>query len=136
MPNEQNLKSPRSTSEARERGRKGGIASGKARRERAMLREAADAILCQRLPPGEHERVLEEMGIPKTERTQAMLAALGMVVAAQNGNPTAFKRLMELRGEGIERHEVNTPDTGQLESILENLREHRRQQAEEEASAD
>lgn len=38
MANEQNLKPP-TTKEARERGRKGGIASGKARREKRTFRE-------------------------------------------------------------------------------------------------
>ena len=39
MANEQNLKPVRSKSEARSRGRKGGIASGKARRERKTLKD-------------------------------------------------------------------------------------------------
>ena len=33
----ENLKAPRTTEEARERGKKGGIASGKARREKKMM---------------------------------------------------------------------------------------------------
>lgn len=45
MPNIENLKPVRSTDEARERGRKGGIASGVARREIRDLREAlADSL--------------------------------------------------------------------------------------------
>ena len=44
MANEQNLKTP-STSEARERGRKGGINSGKARRRKADLRRMAQEVL-------------------------------------------------------------------------------------------
>lgn len=39
MANEQNLKPVRSKKEARERGKKGGIASGKARQERKTLKE-------------------------------------------------------------------------------------------------
>ena len=45
MANEQNLKPARSTDEARERGRKGGVASGKARREKKTAREYAIAAL-------------------------------------------------------------------------------------------
>ncbi len=44
MANEQNLKTP-STSEARERGSKGGINSGKARRRKADLRRMAQEVL-------------------------------------------------------------------------------------------
>jgi len=45
MANEKNLKPPRSTEEARERGKKGGIASGEARREKKSLKNAVLAIL-------------------------------------------------------------------------------------------
>ncbi|MEE0815502.1 MAG: hypothetical protein U0M13_07550, partial [Desulfovibrio fairfieldensis] len=41
----ENLKSPRSTEEARERGRKGGVASGQARRKKRALREYLEARL-------------------------------------------------------------------------------------------
>ena len=41
----ENLTSPRSTEEARERGRKGGVASGQARREKRALREYLEARL-------------------------------------------------------------------------------------------
>ena len=44
MANEQNLKTP-STSEARERGSKGGINSGKARKRKADLRRMAQEVL-------------------------------------------------------------------------------------------
>lgn len=44
MANEGNLKTP-STEEARRRGRKGGIASGKARREKKLFRETLESLL-------------------------------------------------------------------------------------------
>ena len=44
MPNEQNLRVPTS-SEARENGRKGGIASGEARRAKKSLREAMQILM-------------------------------------------------------------------------------------------
>jgi len=45
MANEQNLRPVRSTEEARERGRKGGIASGEARRKRRTLKDELIAML-------------------------------------------------------------------------------------------
>lgn len=51
MANEQNLKTP-STDEARSRGRKGGIASGKARREKKMFRETLESILTMSIKDG------------------------------------------------------------------------------------
>jgi hypothetical protein len=103
----------------------GGKASGKARREKAMLREAADLLLSRRLPPGEHEELLAALGIPKTDHTHALLATLGMVVEAEKGNPAAFKRLMELRGEGTETHTVELSGQGQLASLLEDRQKRR-----------
>ena len=44
MANEQNLKTPTS-SEARENGKKGGIASGEARRRKKLLRECLEELL-------------------------------------------------------------------------------------------
>ena len=125
MANDSNLNPARSKSEARERGRKGGIASGKARREKALLREAADLILGKKLPPGEHDELLETLGIPKSARTHALLATLGMVVEAQKGNPQAFAQLMKLRGEGAERiehsGEMNNPFAGLTTEELRRL---------------
>lgn len=45
MPNPENIKPIRSTKEARKRGRNGGIASGKARREKKLLKDCLDELL-------------------------------------------------------------------------------------------
>ena len=45
MAGQENLKFIKSTEEAREKGRAGGIASGKARRRKRAMREAADLYL-------------------------------------------------------------------------------------------
>ena len=45
MTNETNLNPVRSEDEARRKGRAGGIASGKARREKKMMRETLDILL-------------------------------------------------------------------------------------------
>lgn len=52
MANEQNLRTP-STDEARSMGKKGGIASGKARREKKMFRETLETILFMPMKTGE-----------------------------------------------------------------------------------
>ena len=131
MPNNQNLKIHRSPSEARENGRKGGVASGDARRERASMRAAAEYLLSRKVPPGEMEDALEEMGIKKSDQTYATAVVAGAIRRAIDGNPAAFGQLMKLMGEGLERQEVTTPNEGALPSLLENLREYRRRQAED-----
>lgn len=45
MTNEQNLKPIGSEAEAREKGRKGGIASGEARRQKKLLKECIEILL-------------------------------------------------------------------------------------------
>ena len=45
MANEQNLKPARSKSEARERGQKGGQSSGKARRDKKMLKDCLEILM-------------------------------------------------------------------------------------------
>ena len=52
MAGEQNLIPVQSVEEAREKGRKGGIASGKARREKKLLRETLESILSMPLKDG------------------------------------------------------------------------------------
>ena len=48
----EDLKPVQSTEEAKERGRKGGIASGKARREKKLMRETLDTLLSMPLKNG------------------------------------------------------------------------------------
>ena len=52
MTNETNLNPVRSENEARKRGRAGGIASGKARREKKMMRETLDMLLSMPMKNG------------------------------------------------------------------------------------
>lgn len=52
MTNETNLNPVRSEDEARRRGRAGGIASGKARREKKMMRETLDMLLSMPMKNG------------------------------------------------------------------------------------
>ena len=56
MANEQNLKTP-STEEARRRGKKGGIASGKARREKKLFRETLESLLTMPMKDGKNASV-------------------------------------------------------------------------------
>jgi len=97
----------RSENEAREKGKRGGVASGESRREMASLRAAAEMLLARKVPPGEMETALEEMGVKKSERSLAMATVAGMIRRAIDGNPAAFTALMKLMGEGVERQEID-----------------------------
>lgn len=57
MTNEVNLNPVQSKEEARKRGRAGGIASGKARREKKLMRETLDVLLSMPLKNGKNADV-------------------------------------------------------------------------------
>ena len=79
MANEQNLKPVSSKEEARERGRKGGLASVEARRKRKTLKE--ELLL-----------MLEDEEVQKS-------VAVALIQEAQNGNVKAFGMLRDTIGE-------------------------------------
>lgn len=74
MANEENLKPP-TTSEARNRGKKGGIKSGKARKERKAMKETAEMILGLTLKDGT---------VTDLEDIQSMAAAKGKNITVQD----------------------------------------------------
>ena len=84
--NTENLKPVRSTSEARERGQKGGIASGKARREKRIIRDCFEMLLSM---PAE--------GDFEGDNTKAMCVA--MVKKAIGGDVPAFTAIRDSVGE-------------------------------------
>ena len=62
MANNENLKPVRTKSEARERGRAGGKASGEARRKRADFRKTLNALLTAEIDSPEWNPLLESLG--------------------------------------------------------------------------
>ena len=68
MANEQNLikNSERTPSERRENAKKAGVASGKARRKKADLKNALNILLSLEVSSDKTKSVLEEMGLPAT----------------------------------------------------------------------
>lgn len=74
MANEENLKPP-TTSEARKRGKKGGVKSGKARKERKAMKETAEMILGLTLRDGT---------VTALEDIQSMAAANGKNITVQD----------------------------------------------------
>lgn len=92
MANEQNLRVP-SSDEARELGRKGGIASGKARRKKADLKKAFNTILKADVANENISKQLEALGF---EATNEMALAMVMMQKAMKGNVKAFEQIARL----------------------------------------
>ena len=85
--NEENLKPVRSTEEARELGRRGGIASGKARKEKATMKKLLRQMLEEEVPKD------------KLGRTYMELATLGLIKGAVKGDSRNYKVMLETLGE-------------------------------------
>ncbi|MGV3161976.1 stress-induced protein [Streptococcus hyovaginalis] len=92
MANEQNLIVP-SSDEARKNGKKGGIASGKARRRKADLKKAFNTILQADVASPNIKKQLESLGF---ETTNEMALAMVMMQKAMKGNVRAFEQISKL----------------------------------------
>ena len=99
MPNEQNLVPIQSTEEARERGRKGGIASGVSRRRKRGLREAADLYLSMPVANRRKWNAIAKEGVEPEDIDNQMAMIIGLTQAAIGGDAKAAKLLFELVGD-------------------------------------
>lgn len=97
MANEKNLKPIRSSSEAREKGKKGGKKSGQVRRDKKTFKELAQTIL--ELEPKNKELKAKGKAFGLDSPNNKELAVIGMMLSAINGNHNAFDRLLELANE-------------------------------------
>lgn len=123
--NSENLKTP-STEEARERGKKGGIASGKARAEKKRLKEAVESILAMKYD--------SETGKKLTGYEMVATALFGR---AKEGDVSAFNSIRDLIGEKptdkINATINNTENQELLKRYLEEIKhgDIKRQEAED-----
>lgn len=84
----------RSEDEVRELGRKGGIASGKARQEKATFKKTLEMLLDEKNKKG---------------MTYRELITLGQIKSAINGKAENFKAILALMGE-MEEEQTSTPE--------------------------
>ena len=124
MANEQNLvpfTSDQSRDEAVANGRKGGVASGIARRQKRTLREIAEAIGQMPITSPKMIAMMHEAGF-KDPITNDDAAFFGMMVKAQKGDPAALKLLAEMRGQYSTRVEVEPVQPKPLIDLTETPR--------------
>ena len=101
MANEQNLipGNKRSPSEARENGKKGGIASGKARRQRKTLREIGDMIGGLDVKSDRAKKIMRDAGIEDEDMIQDVAMMFRLNLKAQSGDIRAAELVAKLRGQ-------------------------------------
>lgn len=103
--NEQNLKVPTSE-QAREYGRRGGIASGKARKEKATMLSTLRMLLDEEAKDG---------------MTYREMATLGLIKGAVKGNALNYKTMVDLLGES-HGEDNNVGILGELVEALNNAK--------------
>lgn len=87
----------RTKSEQRELQKKGGKASGKARRKKADLRKAMQAILDMNLPASGIKNQLEEMGLDPNMGNGLVLSVA--LTAISEGDHNALKTIVQIAGQ-------------------------------------
>ena len=123
MPNEKNLVpiSERTTSEQREIQKKGGIASGAARRRKRSLKEAADLYLS--LPVTDRRRannlLRRQVDLEDIDNQMAMIA--GLTDAATDGDARAAAVLVKLLGEETPPGDADAAVLARASELLEGI---------------
>ena len=97
--------SDQSREKAAANGRKGGIASGVAKRKKRTMREIAEMVATMELKDPKMLTALHAAGF-QDPITNDDAAFFGLIRKAQTGDPSAMKLLAEMRGQYSTRVEV------------------------------
>lgn len=108
MANEQNLvpQNKRTKSEQRAIAQMGGIASGKARRERKTLAQIGDMIGGLDIKSPKNRAILKQAGIEDKDMINDVGMMFRLNLKAQAGDPRAIELLSKLRGQFKEQVET------------------------------
>lgn len=98
MANEQNLK-PCEYKFTQEEAKRGGIASGVARRRKKSLKEAADLFLSLPVSDTKQWNKIAKQGVDPEDIDNQMAIIVGLSMKAAKGDPKAAKVLFDLLGE-------------------------------------
>ena len=102
MANEQNLRVPTS-SEARRNGKKGGIASGKARREKKTVQKILNDFLSMAAKDNPQvSKLAAKMGLKSDDSIKDLFTIVCTLNTLKDGNLSDLERLSKLLGEQTE----------------------------------
>lgn len=121
LANEKNLvpfTSEQSREEAVINGRKGGVASGQAKRRRKLLRDSMNALLELPVSSTKEYNALIKIGIDIEDIDNSQLIVLALFNKAKSGDVAAIKELRNLIGEDS----AEDKSAGQLERLIEGLK--------------
>ena len=96
-----------SKEEAKEMGRKGGIASGKARREKKLIKDSIELLLDLPIKNSKIKQQLKELGIDEDEMNNQTAMVIAIYQKALKGDVQAFNTLRDSVGQKpVERVET------------------------------
>ena len=114
MNGHENLQPVRSEAEAREKGRKGGIASGKARREKRTVRKILTELIELDISKSpQFAEVAKKLNIENEKSIKELFVTVCLLNSIKKGELSDIEKLMELIGEATAENE------GVLNDILE-----------------
>lgn len=114
MANVENLQPVRTEAEAREKGRAGGIASGKARRQRKTLAQIGDMIGGLAVNSEKNREIMRQAGISDEDMVRDVEAMFRLSLKASSGDTKAIELLAKLRGQFKEVQSVEVSEVKPL----------------------
>ena len=100
MANEKNLKPVRTKSEARERGKKGGEASGRSRREKKTIQNILTTFLNDEIKGNARlEELAEKAGVETDSSRKELFTIVGVLNTLSDCNLGDLEKMMKLLGE-------------------------------------
>ena len=100
MAGKDNLNVIRSEKEAREKGKKGGIASGEARRRKKTMREALEMLLYDTKLNEQTKQMLQAEGIKNADDfNHQMVITRSLIAKAESGDVQAYHAICAMIGE-------------------------------------
>ncbi|MEZ7575393.1 stress-induced protein [Streptococcus parasanguinis] len=97
MANEGNLRVPTSE-EAREYGRRGGIASGKTRKRKANMKKTLEALLTSKVSNPQLSRVLQDMGFEDDYESALLLVAMQKALKGSSRHMELISKIVNSEG--------------------------------------
>ena len=124
MANDENLRTP-TTKEAREIGRKGGIASGKARREKKeqkkTIAQALELILNAKIPDAMAKKMQAQTGISELDYRTALAYSV-ISAGIKKGDANALRVIADYIGEKpADNLNINAEENSKFADILKQL---------------
>ena len=118
--NEENLipNEERTPSERRENARKGGIASGKARRRKRSMKEAADLFLSLPVSDKWKFNKAARRYVDVEDIDNQMLMIMGLVDAATDGDARAARVVIDMIGESTPREDAEQDQLARAAELL------------------